>query len=93
MTRFENTTPALARKWLKHRVQGNRSIDPRHVEWLRRAIERRGYDSSEPISFNLAGALIDGQHRATAISLMPDHFVARVLVWRGPARLELGLAL
>lgn len=82
---LEDVTPALAREWLKHRVQGNCPINPARVEKLRQDIERNGYNSREAIVFDAAGALLDGQHRVTAISLIPDGFAARALVQRGGA--------
>jgi hypothetical protein len=58
-----------ARQWLKLNVK-NRRIRKSLVEYLRRQIDEKEWQSNhpQPIVFSDAGRLIDGQHRLTAIA-------------------------
>lgn len=79
-------TPRLAREWLK-RNSKNRPIRPSHVETLRASFERGEYVMThQGIAFGDDGELIDGQHRLTAISLLPDGVTFPMLVSHGLRR-------
>lgn len=74
-----DVTPAIARRWLS---QNNnvRNIIPAVVENYRGIMERGEYVlTHQGIAFDSTG-LIDGQHRLTAISAMPDGFRVKMLV-------------
>lgn len=82
-TTTENITPAIARVLLEHNTS-NRPIRNGHVETLRQAFERGEYVlTHQGIAFAKDGSLIDGQHRLTAISLLPDGSVFPMMVTRG----------
>jgi hypothetical protein len=73
-TELVSVTPSLAREWLKKNIK-NRAIRPSHVETLRQALTRgEQVTTHQGIAFDTEGELIDGQHRLTAISLMPEGF-------------------
>lgn len=73
-TELVSVTPSLAREWLKKNTK-NRPIRPSHVETLRQALARgEQVTTHQGIAFDTEGELIDGQHRLTAISLMPEGF-------------------
>jgi hypothetical protein len=60
-------TPELAEEWLKKNTH-NRSIRPKLVDALSRAIERDEWVlNGEAIKFNASGKLDDGQHRLHAV--------------------------
>jgi hypothetical protein len=81
-TEVVKVTPAMARQWLK-RNSNNRPIRPSHVENLRLAFERGEYVlTHQGVAFSDDGVLIDGQHRLTAISLLPDGMSFPMLVTR-----------
>lgn len=67
-TEIMRVTPALARAWLEHN-EGNRQINRTHVADLARDMtDGRFRLTHQPIAFDAAGNLIDGQHRLTAIA-------------------------
>lgn len=82
-TESVNITPALAREWLKGNA-GNRALRPSHVETLRISFSRGEFVTThQGIAFDADGEIIDGQHRLTAISMMPEGFAAKMLVTWG----------
>jgi hypothetical protein len=82
-TQIQDVTPKQAREWLKLNTS-NRPLRPSHVETLRASFERGEYVMThQGIAFSDEGVLIDGQHRLTAISLLPESFSFQMLVTRG----------
>jgi len=83
-TQIVNVTPRMAREWLKNCNTMNRPIRPAHVETLRISFERGEYVTThQGLAFSDDDVLIDGQHRLTAISLLPDDASFAMLVTRG----------
>lgn len=79
-------TPSLARKWLEHNTI-NRPLRPTVVDGLRTALMRGEYKvTHQGVAFADSGELLDGQHRLTAISELPDTFSVQMLVCTGLAR-------
>lgn len=59
-------TPEVARTWLQM-SKGNRPLNPRHIEDLKREIHTNWKpDVPDPIGFDEDGVLINGHHRLTA---------------------------
>lgn len=82
-TEIVQVTPRLARNWLKGNTR-NRPLRPAHVERLRASFERGEYVMThQGIAFATDGTVADGQHRLTAISLLPDHYSFPMLVSHG----------
>lgn len=82
-TELMNLTPQRARELLLMNTN-NRAIRNSRVETLRASFERGEYVlSHQGIAFDEDGTVIDGQHRLTAISLLPDTFSFPMLVTRG----------
>lgn len=76
-------TPAIAREYLKRNVS-NRPIRPTVVEGLKDIFERGEYvQTHQGVAFDVTGNLIDGQHRLSAIAMMPEEFCVPILVTRG----------
>ena len=66
-TSTETITPTTAAAYLE-RNTGNRTLNPKHVEALADSMIAGHWQCThEGIAFDLAGALIDGQHRLTAV--------------------------
>lgn len=79
----EEFDPESAQAALKTNT-GNRHLNPSHVQKLRREMdEGRWVDNGEAIKFDNSGRLIDGQHRLSAIALMPPEFRITLTVVRG----------
>lgn len=71
-TTLVNVTPAQARLWLKQNNR-NRKLRPFVVEDLHLAYARGEWKvTHQGIAFSKAGRLLDGQHRLTFISQLPD---------------------
>lgn len=67
-----NVTPAQARTWLKHNTK-NRKLRPGFVEELHMAYARGEWKTThQGIAFAKSGQLLDGQHRLTFISQLPE---------------------
>lgn len=82
-TEMVSVTPAMAREWLKSNTK-NRPIRWSHVNTLRQMLERgEQVTTHQGIAFDAEGVLIDGQHRLTALSLMPDGTAWVMLVTSG----------
>ena len=82
-TEVIQVTPKKAAEWLKANTR-NRPIRPSHVERLRASFERGEYVMThQGIAFCDDGTIADGQHRLTAISLLPDTFSFPILVTTG----------
>lgn len=82
-TEIIQVTPKLARSWLEANTR-NRPLRPTHVERLRSSFERGEYVMThQGIAFSTDGTVADGQHRLTAISLLPDHYSFPMLVTEG----------
>lgn len=82
-TELVSVTPPMAREMLKKNTK-NRQIRPLHVETLRQSFERgEQVTTHQGIAFDTEGILIDGQHRLSAIALMPDGFSFPMLVTWG----------
>lgn len=65
-------TPAQARTWLKKNTK-NRKLRPHVVEDLHTAYARGEWKvTHQGIAFSATGRLLDGQHRLTFISQLPD---------------------
>lgn len=82
-TEIMQVTPRLCREWLKTNTR-NRPIRPTHVERLRASFERGEYVMThQGVAFCDDGTIADGQHRLTAISLLPDNHSFPMLVSHG----------
>lgn len=82
-TSVELITPALARNWLKANTN-NRRLRPGVVETLRAAWDRGEWQlSHQGVAFTPAGRLLDGQHRLTFISQLPEGTCVPMNVTRG----------
>lgn len=67
-TEIRVITPELAKKWLAHNAEKNRTVSRRTVEAYAREMKAgRWQVTHQSIAFNEKGELIDGQHRLTAI--------------------------
>lgn len=76
-------TPPVAREWLKRNVL-NRPLRSSVVDALKTAFLRGEYKvTHQGIAFDQDGNLLDGQHRLTAIGMMPENFSIEMLVARG----------
>lgn len=65
-------SPAQARQWLKKNTD-NRPLRPGWVETLRAAWDRGEWKlTNASIGFSLSGRLLDGQHRLTMVSQLPE---------------------
>ncbi|GAB3773793.1 hypothetical protein GCM10028796_46920 [Ramlibacter monticola] len=83
---IERVTPRIAREWMKLNV-GNRPLRVGHVEMFHAMFGRGEFVTSiQGIAFDEDGNLMDGQHRLTAISLLPDGWEGRIVVWRDVSR-------
>lgn len=74
-------TPALARKWLRAN-KNIRVLSRTKVENLKEAWERGEYVMSHQGVAFVGDDFVDGQHRMTALSEMPDSFAIDILVCR-----------
>ena len=82
-TKMMAVTPAVARAWLEHNTI-NRPLRRSTVNGLVHALSRGEYRTThQGIAFGATGELLDGQHRLTAISEMPDGFAVNMLVTTG----------
>lgn len=78
-------TPDIATDWLKSN-SNNRNIRTAVVEKYRSDMAAgRWTFAGDPIRFDTTGQLIDGQHRLTAISRMPDDFSIDMVIITGLA--------
>lgn len=85
-TKIVKVTPVIALDWLKKNLD-NRPLRRTVVEGIKLAYARGEYRlTHQGIAFDTSGALIDGQHRLTAISEMPPNFAVEMLVTKGLAR-------
>jgi hypothetical protein len=74
-TRLTLVTPAMAREWLE-RNKDNRPLRPGVVEGFLLAYRRGEWKiTHQGIAFSKSGRLLDGQHRLTFISELPDKTV------------------
>jgi hypothetical protein len=82
-TEIIRITPSIARLWLEKNTI-NRQIRRTVVEGYRAALERGEHRiTHQGIAFSETGELLDGQHRLTAISEMPETFSLQMMVTRG----------
>lgn len=82
-TQLLAVTPAQARKWLEQNTD-NRRLRPMVVETLRAAWERGEWQTThQGIAFAPSGRLLDGQHRLTFISQLPDDEIVMMNVTTG----------
>ncbi|NML34913.1 hypothetical protein [Paraburkholderia antibiotica] len=80
---YETITPAIARNWLGQNT-ANRNLRRNVVDGYKSIFDRGEYKiTHQGIAFIADGTLVDGQHRLTAISEMPDDFSVVMLVTRG----------
>lgn len=80
---YEKVTPPIARNWLSHNT-ANRNIRRSAVDAFKVIFSRNEYRlTHQGVAFTEDGTLVDGQHRLTAISEMPDDFSVTMLVTRG----------
>lgn len=78
-----DVTPALARSIMKGNW-GNRRVRQQHVASLKASFLRGEYRMThQGIAIGRDGRVIDGQHRLTAISEMPEDFVFKMMVTYG----------
>jgi len=83
MSAYETITPAVARNWLGQNT-ANRNLRRNVVDGFKGIFDRHEYKiTHQGIAFVADGTLVDGQHRLTAISEMPDDFSVQMLVTRG----------
>lgn len=74
-TRLTLVTPAMAREWLE-RNRDNRPLRPGVVDGFLQAYRRGEWKiTHQGIAFSKSGRLLDGQHRLTFISELPDKTV------------------
>lgn len=79
---YESITPPIARNWLSHNT-ANRNLRRTVVDGYKSLFDRGEYKiTHQGIAFSQDGTLVDGQHRLTAISEMPDEFKVTMLVTR-----------
>lgn len=82
-TELTYVTPELARKWLESNTC-NRPLRPNVVETLKRAYERGEWKlTHQGVAFSNDGVLLDGQHRLTMISQLPEGSIVPIQVTRG----------
>lgn len=80
-TEVINVTPAIARMWLTHNTS-NRPLRNAVVERLGRIWARGEWKlTHQGIAFAPDGTLLDGQHRLTFISRLPEDAVVPMLVF------------
>lgn len=73
-------TPAMARRWLEFNTE-NRRLRPNVVDNLRKAWDRGEWKTThQGIAFSKSGRLLDGQHRLTFISHLPEDAVVQMNV-------------
>ena len=78
-----NISPSVSSDWLKRNI-GNRPIRRAWVESWKGIFSRGEYiETHQGVAFSKSGRLLDGQHRLTAISEMPEEFRVRMLVAQG----------
>lgn len=78
-------TPKMARDWLK-KNEANRPLRPGVVERLHSAFERGEWKvTHQGIAFAASGRLLDGQHRLTFISQLPEESKIAINVTTGQA--------
>lgn len=83
MSSYETITPPIARNWLGQNT-ANRNLRRNVVDGYKSIFDRGEYKvTHQGIAFTIDGTLVDGQHRLTAISEMPDDFSVLMLVTRG----------
>lgn len=74
-TRLTLVTPAMAREWLERNTD-NRPLRPGVVDGFLNAYRRGEWKiTHQGIAFSKTGRLLDGQHRLTFISELPDKTV------------------
>lgn len=79
-THVMSVTPAMAEKWLQRNTI-NRPIRMSVVEGYLAAYRRGEYKlTHQGIAFATDGALLDGQHRLTALTQMPQGFSLQMMV-------------
>lgn len=79
---FEDIGPELAQEYLALNIDHNRSPMNDRIERMARDMRNGDWlPTADPIKFNLAGRLIDGQHRLR--SIMVSKTIQRLLVARG----------
>jgi hypothetical protein len=82
-TQLLAVTPAQARKWLEQNTD-NRRLRPMVVEGLRAAWDRGEWKTThQGVAFSTSGRLLDGQHRLTFISQLPDDEIVMMNVTTG----------
>lgn len=82
-TELMGVTPKMARDWLKSNG-GNRQLRPSVVEKLHSSYERGEWKvTHQGIAFAASGRLLDGQHRLTFISQLPEGSVVSINVTTG----------
>ena len=65
-----DVTPSLAKEWLGRNALGNRTVSREDVVRIADDMKRGKFElTHESIAFNLAGELVDGQHRLLAVIL------------------------
>lgn len=79
-TRLTLVTPAMAREWLKRNTD-NRPLRPGVVDGFMSAYTRGEWKvTHQGIAFSKEGRLLDGQHRLTFVSELPDGSVVPINV-------------
>lgn len=80
---FERVTPKMASEWLRRNTDNRplrRTVVENHKEaWLRGEYVL----THQGVAFSESGVLLDGQHRLTALSEMPEAFSLTIMVTRG----------
>jgi hypothetical protein len=92
--RIETITPAMATRYLGTMLR-NRKVRGRHVDTLVQAITAEEWQlNGETIKFNIAGELIDGQHRLLAVikaGKAINSYVITDIVEEGLPTIDVGL--
>jgi len=82
-SRIVSVDPPTARRWLESNTR-NRPISSVVVARYRRDMDSGQWPfTADPIRFSAEGALLDGQHRLTALSTLDDSITIPMLVVRG----------
>lgn len=76
-------TPAVAKEWLAKNTRNRALNEPTVAKYRRDMLAGQWQFAADPIRFSNAGALLDGQHRLTALATCPDSTTISMLVVTG----------
>jgi hypothetical protein len=85
-----SVSPEDARILLKFNTHNRKLSDNEVQKWALEMEEGRWQYNGDPVRIAVNGAILDGQHRLTALSMMPDDFRINMLfVWGLPQETQL----